>query len=279
MESLIDVASFTVAFKKARTVVASDLNTSTATATREATPSSRSTRLTNRLRNNGSGGSGGSTSSNLTPAQIIAMRTMFNDNFTKFRGEPWLLSSGAIFDECVRDVVHHLPLENALLSFILKDMDMIFQLFENATDQEDIKRVMCGSAGLPTLSPAETAFLRKYNMPPNDLDKFLSTHGWRTVGEDLQDRPLDEFQSRTRLRYPLWLDNDTETVITVISRVLILRKAILALAASVITWTSLKIDGQNLGGHDDCIAPTMTSPQFLPTAPVHPDETIDPLNL
>ncbi|KAK3806831.1 MAG: hypothetical protein J3Q66DRAFT_375145 [Benniella sp.] len=46
------------------------------------------------------------------------------------------------------------------------------------------------------------------------------------------------------------------------------------LSASVGTWASVGIDGQDPGSH----APTMTSPQCLPASPVHPDE-IPPLDL
>ncbi|KAK3806841.1 MAG: hypothetical protein J3Q66DRAFT_392888 [Benniella sp.] len=432
----------TEALKETPMVVASDLNVPADTATsKAATPSLCST---SRSRNS----SGGSTAnSKLTQDQVLAMRTVFSENFDKFRGGPWSLPSGAVFDEHLRGLIERLPLESALHSFIIEDVDLILKTFKDATDQEEIKRAMNEGWSLPALSPAEIAFLKQYDMPPDDLNSFLKTHAWGNVGEELKDKPSDEFQqvahdcvthvlrtyqqnalafpnapleswftthlwgffrlalscpcileyksgevpsdasarrrnkqrAREDRQYgghkadglvvvssrsleichveaakkdgganttkslddtkrlfklmkdahdmiremavqnvrdqvvtfglrlsgptltvfalrqlsgrfyqavveakvsfpPRWNNDDTSTIIAAISRVLKLRKAILAMSASVSTWTSVKIDGQDPGSHDDCIAPTMTSPQCLPASPVHPDE-IPPLDL
>ncbi|KAF9941779.1 hypothetical protein BGZ65_001515 [Modicella reniformis] len=443
VESRMDVASFTTALKETPMVVASDLNAPADTATRKAaTPSLCST---SRSRNSSSGGS--TANSKLTQDQVLAMRTVFSENFDKFRGGPWSLPSGAVFDEHLRGLIEHLPLESALHSFIIEDVDLILKTFKDATDQEEIKRAMNEGWGLPALSPAEITFLKQYDMPPGDLNKFLKTHAWGNVGEELKDKPSDEFQQvahdcvthvlrtyqqnalafpnapleswfttqlwgffrlslscpcileyksgevpsdasarrRNKQRAcddrqygghkadglvvvssrsleichieaakkdgganatkslddtkklfklmkdahdmiremavqnvrdqvvtfglrlsgptltvfalrqlsgrfyqavveakvsfpPRWNNGDTSTIIAAISRVLKLRKAILAMSASVSTWTSVEIDGQDPGSHDDCIAPTMTSPQCLPAFPVHSDE-IPPLDL
>lgn len=374
------------------------------------------------------------------------MSILFNENFNKFRGDPWMLPSGVAFDECIRRFVERLPLESALHSFVIEDVDPLLQLLDNTTDMDAIKRVMDGVEGLPALSSAEKAFLKKFSMPPGDLDEFLGNNGWRGAAKDLRDKPSDEFQriaydcvthvlrayQENNLTFPrdpaeswfnirlwgflphalsryrilefkpgqtpsdasarrrnkhctrddqqflahkadglvvvsarsleicyvetakedegtnvtrplddtkkllklmkdshdairemaiqgirdrlitfglrlsgpsltiftlrqlpgrfyqavaevtvsfphIWIDSDTGTIIYIISQVLALRKAILAMAASVTTWTALDIDGENFG--DDCIASTMTSPQFLSTAYDPPGEVITQLNV
>ncbi|KAF9347895.1 hypothetical protein BGX34_002817 [Mortierella sp. NVP85] len=77
--------------------------------------------------------SGGSTAnSKLTQDQVLAMRTVFNENIDKFRG----------------------------------DIHLILKTFKEATDQEEIKRAMNEGLGLPALSTAESTFLKQYDMPP-----------------------------------------------------------------------------------------------------------------
>ncbi|KAI7821515.1 hypothetical protein BC939DRAFT_478236 [Gamsiella multidivaricata] len=480
IENLIDVTSLIAAFKEAPEIATSDSTTSTATAMppppsplmampKAATSSSRSSMASSWSRfnnvsnsssngsgsgsgssSNGSGGGCGSSSGNPTPGQILTMKSLFKENFNKFRGGAWSLPSGAVLDERLRGVIECLPYESALHSFVIEDVDALLQLFEDTTDQKEIERIMVTrkDEGLPVLSPAEHNFLQQYDMLPVDLDEFLATHGWRNVGDALQNKPSEEFQKvahdsithvlrmyqesdlafpkgpaeawfnihlwgylrlalsrsrsleyrpgevssdasanrrnkrRTRdgrqyaghkvdglvvvsarsleichmeaakkdgganttkclddtkkllklmkdahdmirekatqdirdrlvtfglrisgptatiftlrqrpgrfyqavaeatMSFPsIWPDGDTGTIIAVISRILMLRKAILAMAASVATWTSLAIDGQNPGGHGDWIAPTMTSPQLLPTTPIIPTEDIPPLNL
>ncbi|KAG0232577.1 hypothetical protein BGW42_008091 [Actinomortierella wolfii] len=63
---------------------------------------------------------------------------------------------------------------------------------------------------------------------------------------------------------PLWSDqSDTQAVIAVITWILRLRKAILAMAVSVKAWLT-EVD-ENPNDHQDWIAPTMTSPCLLST--------------
>ena len=120
-----------------------------------------------------------------------------------------------------------------------------------------------------------------------DIRDRLVTFGLRISGPavtifTLRQRPGRFYQAvaEATVSFPsIWPDGDTGTIIAVISWILMLRKAVLAMAASVTTWTSLAIDGQNPGGHGDWITPTMTSPQFLPTASVIPTEDIPPLDL
>ncbi|KAF9924924.1 hypothetical protein BGZ65_008055 [Modicella reniformis] len=78
---------------------------------------------------------------------------------------------------------------------------------------------------------------------------------------------------------PVWMCYDKDTTIGVIAWVLRLRKTILAVTESAFKWTSLPKDGQRPGDHDDRMAPTMTSPQLLPTTPAILDEVIPPLVL
>ncbi|CAO3564931.1 unnamed protein product [Mortierella alpina] len=67
-----------------------------------------------------------------------------------------------------------------------------------------------------------------------------------------------------------WMDSeDTTQILAVIARVLKLRMAIQTMAVSVNTWTQSTIDGEDLYAKD-WVAPTMTSPQFLPAKPPSP---------
>jgi len=76
-----------------------------------------------------------------------------------------------------------------------------------------------------------------------------------------------------------WLDkDDTTQVLAVIARILKLRKAIQAMAASVSSWTQSTIDDES-SGVKDWIAPTMTSPQLLPVTPASSDMIVPPLDI
>ncbi|KAF9955418.1 hypothetical protein BGZ72_003767, partial [Mortierella alpina] len=204
---MIDVASLVAAFKEAPLIVVPD-STSSATTAMAAPTSSRPLKApSSRSRSssaydsgrNGSGSSSsssGSSSGNPTASQITTMRDLFKENFAKFRGDPWLLPSGTEFDERLRGMVECLPYESALHSFVIEGVDELLRLFDDKMDQKEIERVMIKRTGegLPALSPAEHSFLQQYSMPPDDLDEFLATHGWRSVGDALQERPSDEFQ-------------------------------------------------------------------------------------
>ncbi|KAI8601889.1 hypothetical protein EDD21DRAFT_428399 [Dissophora ornata] len=92
-----------------------------------------------------------------------------------------------------------------------------------------------------------------------DVRDRLVTFGLRISGPTvtiftLRQRPGRFYQAvaEATVSFPsIWQDGDTGTIIAVISRILMLRKAVLAMAASVTIWTSLTIDGQNPGGHGD----------------------------
>ncbi|KAF9958130.1 hypothetical protein BGZ70_009302, partial [Mortierella alpina] len=74
-----------------------------------------------------------------------------------------------------------------------------------------------------------------------------------------------------------WMDNeDTTQILAVIARILKLRKAIQKMAVSVNTWTQSTIDNESPCAKD-WMAPTMTSPQFLPVKLPSPDATIPAL--
>ncbi|KAI8595230.1 hypothetical protein EDD21DRAFT_359225, partial [Dissophora ornata] len=166
IENLTNVASLIAAFKEAPNIATSDSTTSTATTMpppppplmampKAATSSSRSSKAPSRRSrsnsasnssyssNNGSGsGSGSSSSGNPTPGQILTMKSLFKENFNKFRGGAWSLPSGAVLDERLRGVIECLPYESALHSFVIEDVDALLQLFEDTTDQEEIERIM-----------------------------------------------------------------------------------------------------------------------------------------
>ncbi|KAG0381039.1 hypothetical protein BGX24_000631 [Mortierella sp. AD032] len=76
-----------------------------------------------------------------------------------------------------------------------------------------------------------------------------------------------------------WFDKeDTTQVLAVIARVLQLRKAIQAMAASINTWTQSTI-GVQRSEDKDWIAPTMTSPQLLPVTLGSSAMVVPPLDI
>ncbi|KAF9584161.1 hypothetical protein BGW38_007376 [Lunasporangiospora selenospora] len=119
-----------------------------------------------------------------------------------------------------------------------------------------------------------------------DIRERLVTFGLRISGPTmtvftLRQRPGRFYQVVEEVTESLpsvWLDDkDTHAIITVISWILRLRKAILATTESVKTWI-MHVDNQDSDSHHDWIAPTMTSPCLLST-PVIPTQHIPPLVL
>ncbi|KAF9979470.1 hypothetical protein BGZ65_006520 [Modicella reniformis] len=367
-----------------------------------------------RVRTTSVSNSSGSGNSNPSLGQIATMKNLFKDNFKRFDGNAWLLQSGVVVDDVMREKIEILDYESALHSFVIEDVEELLEFFENSNDKEEIRRMMVkpDGEGLPALSAAERDFLEQYNLPPKELIEFVATHGWRNVGDSLQNKPSDEFQdiahacithvlsayqehdfilpsdsSESTLEYklgevaseasgghtvdgmvvivsrtlellhmeasrkyggtystkclhdtkklfkvmkdahdtirkktaqnvrdkvvtfglhisgpsatifslkqrpgrfyqaieetkmpfpPYWKDSDTGTIITIFMRVLRLRKALLAMEASVTRWTALSSDREP-GDHDDCRALTMTTPQLLPAASAAFVEDILPL--
>ncbi|KAG0242433.1 hypothetical protein BGW41_004162 [Actinomortierella wolfii] len=132
---------------------------------------------------------------NLTPGQVLSMNMLFREHFDSFHGSPWSLPSGAIVDDCLREIVEGLPYESALHSFVIEDVDTLLELFDAPGDREVIERVLVTRADerLPALSPAERSFLEQYVMPPNDLYEYVMDHGCRHAGSTLQEKPSEEF--------------------------------------------------------------------------------------
>ncbi|KAK3807233.1 MAG: hypothetical protein J3Q66DRAFT_392565 [Benniella sp.] len=76
----------------------------------------------------------------------------------------------------------------------------------------------------------------------------------------------------------VWMQHDTQTIISVISWILRLRKTVLAMAERIFKWTSEPKNSQRSKDHDH-MALTMTSPQLLPTSLPTVNEDIPPLDV
>ncbi|KAF9348699.1 hypothetical protein BGX34_002287 [Mortierella sp. NVP85] len=74
----------------------------------------------------------------------------------------------------------------------------------------------------------------------------------------------------------VWTQHDTQTITSVITWILRLRKTILAMAERIFKWTSEPKSSQRSKDHDH-MAPTMTSPQLVPTFLTTVNEDIPPL--
>ncbi|KAF9110671.1 hypothetical protein BGX27_006019 [Mortierella sp. AM989] len=145
---------------------------------------------------NSSNSKSSTTSGGLSPATILKMQTLFRKNFDEFGGDAWKLPSGAILDNLLAAHVERLPYESALHSFVIEDVKGILQLATDEKDRALLKTTLVDrpKEQLPALSTPEKAFLKKYNMPPEDLWNLLATSGWRTIGSGLKKKPDEEFQ-------------------------------------------------------------------------------------
>ncbi|KAF9156247.1 hypothetical protein DFQ26_009416, partial [Actinomortierella ambigua] len=222
IEGLVDVESLVRAFGEASDIATSDWTTEAAASSSAPPPQEpapavhpppivvpgAATSLSTRSAgtpssqppsdNNGSSnGSSSESSTELTPGQVLAMKRLFDKNFRDFGGESWSLSSGAVVDDCLHSVIKGYSYESAAHSFVIKNVDAVLGLFEDVNDRDEIQSTLVTgrSGGLPALTPAELAFLKQYDLPPADLDDFLSTHGWSSVGDALGERPSVEFQA------------------------------------------------------------------------------------
>ncbi|KAG0051149.1 hypothetical protein BGZ83_004051 [Gryganskiella cystojenkinii] len=97
----------------------------------------------------------------------------------------WSLPSVAVMDERLRGVIDCLQYESALHGFVIVDVDGLLQLLDK-TDQEELKCIM--------ITRKYHNFLQQYNMPPDDLDNYLATHGRQNVGDALERKPSEDFQ-------------------------------------------------------------------------------------
>ncbi|KAF9154270.1 hypothetical protein DFQ26_000291 [Actinomortierella ambigua] len=215
-ENLVDVQSLTAAFREAsesgssgsvfspaavmppppplmtRLTVSSSAS---ASASASPSPPTRASRTP-------SGSPGSSTSkstssrSKAVPGQILTMKSLFKRNFDKFGGGSWVLPSGAIVDERLREVIEALSQESALHSFVIEDVDALLELFDDVEDKKEIIRTMVTRQDeeFHDLSEAELNFLEQYNKSPEDLHRFLGELGYHGVGRLLEEEPSEEFQ-------------------------------------------------------------------------------------
>ncbi|KAF9153879.1 hypothetical protein DFQ26_000413, partial [Actinomortierella ambigua] len=143
---------------------------------------------------NSSGGSGSGNHLSLT--QIAQMQVLFQMNFDRFRGQDWLMPSGASFDRVLFGAIRDVHYECPLHSFVIENPDAVIDLFPDARDQAELKRVLVDRVGelLPMLTAAEVAYLELFNMDPKELLELFAEKGWRAVGDSLQEKPADDFQ-------------------------------------------------------------------------------------
>ncbi|KAF9899395.1 hypothetical protein EC991_008936 [Linnemannia zychae] len=132
----------------------------------------------------------------LSPGTILKMQKLFRRNFDEFGGNGWKLPSGAILDNLLAVHVERLPYECSLHSFVIEDVKGVLQLATDGNDRALLKTTLVDrpKEQLPALSTPEKAFLKKYNLPPDDLRILLATSGWQTIGSSLKKKPDEEFQ-------------------------------------------------------------------------------------
>ncbi|KAF9152374.1 hypothetical protein DFQ26_000912, partial [Actinomortierella ambigua] len=146
--------------------------------------------------NSGSSGSGSGSAKHLSATQIALMQNLFKRNFDQFRGQEWLMPSGASFDRVIFEATKDVHYECPLHSFVIEHPDAVVGLFTDASDKAELKRVLIDRVDeqLPMLSAAEMAYLELFNIDPVELRELFAKNGWSDVGDSLQEKPADDFQ-------------------------------------------------------------------------------------
>ncbi|KAG9061695.1 hypothetical protein KI688_007276 [Linnemannia hyalina] len=103
----------------------------------------------------------------LSPATILKMQTLFRKNFVEFGGNVWKLPSGVILDNLLAAHVERLPYESALRRHGGSAAG-------DGREGPSILLVDRPKKQLPALSTPEKAFLKKYNLLPDDLRNLLA---------------------------------------------------------------------------------------------------------
>ncbi|KAF9923254.1 hypothetical protein BGZ65_009001, partial [Modicella reniformis] len=114
----------------------------------------------------------------MSTATILKMQTLSRKNFNKFGGYAWK-PSGAILDNLLAAHVESLPYESALHSFVIEDVKGVLQL---AMDEKDRALLRTKLVDRPKEQPAalsepEKAFLKKYNLLPDDCGTYWPPGG------------------------------------------------------------------------------------------------------
>ncbi|KAF9153706.1 hypothetical protein DFQ26_000496, partial [Actinomortierella ambigua] len=147
--------------------------------------------------NSGRGSDSGSGSTKLLSlTQIAQMQVLFQMNYDRFRGEDWVMPSGASFDWVLFGAIRNIHYECPLYSFVIENPDAVISLFTDARDKAELKRVLIDRVEeqLPTLTAVEMAYLELFKKEPDELRELFAEKGWRAVGDSLQEKPSDDFQ-------------------------------------------------------------------------------------
>ncbi|CAO3571921.1 unnamed protein product [Mortierella alpina] len=144
--------------------------------------------------NSGSSSSGSAKS--LSPTQVALLQRTFKANFEQYRGDEWILPSGAILDRVLFDAVKDVRYECPLHSFVIQQPSTVMALFEDDRDLSVLKEVLVDrpEEKLPELSTPEKALLKIYNLSPEELEDLFAEKGWRAIGSSLTEKPSADFQ-------------------------------------------------------------------------------------
>ncbi|CAO3566120.1 unnamed protein product [Mortierella alpina] len=139
---------------------------------------------------NSSGSSSNSSSSSLSAGAVLRMRTEYDEHFAAFRGEVWMLPSGACVDDIVAQYVRALSKESALHSFIIDSPTTILDLFQDPADKVALKEALVKREGesFELVNFEEQAYIRCYDKEPAEMKDILS-RGWQVVSEPQEQLP------------------------------------------------------------------------------------------
>ncbi|KAF9430019.1 hypothetical protein BGZ94_008616, partial [Podila epigama] len=139
-----------------------------------------------------------SSSSRLSIRAVENMKAEFERNYSDFKGESWILSSGSNVDEVVRRHVETLGKESPLHSFVVDVPETIIDLFDDPKDKEELKLVLIERAGeKPSpICQEELQYLRWYEGPPEKVERKLEK-GWSKPRAPAGEQPLEKNKRQT----------------------------------------------------------------------------------
>ncbi|KAF9982045.1 hypothetical protein BGZ65_003299 [Modicella reniformis] len=142
-----------------------------------------------------------SSSGKLTASALRYLLTDFAENFKKFTGKPWVLSSGTVVDDELEAWAQKLASEHSaeleLHSFIIEDVEEVLMAFEDEADKAEIRAVLEARPGEPLqeLNDSERAYLALFAKAPKEVGKLLDK-SWTDISLDAQENnPDDDFRN------------------------------------------------------------------------------------
>ncbi|KAF8924651.1 hypothetical protein BGZ58_001582 [Dissophora ornata] len=137
-------------------------------------------------------------STKLTPGAIKRMQDEFSRNFSAYKGEPWILSTGTNVDEAMHFHTLTLNVESSLHSFVLDTGNRASLRALRDSDDQELVKTICRKERrtLPLWMKREIAL---YALEPAALEELLS-HGWAHFVDCAEDLGHEQSEAFYALR-------------------------------------------------------------------------------